>query len=146
MSSYDKIIDNLLDDNINLMVNINNTLEDSDIKLENIENNNYYISLYNLKNWNILNRISNIWNRFIYYKEEEIKEKEIIMKKIGPKDFVNIDINSEGELNKIDYLKKYSNKISNKIDTQNNILKNLTPKLEDTNNKLKLNNSFIKKL
>tara|TARA_Y100000741_G_C17978286_1_gene446816 strand:+ start:55 stop:495 length:441 start_codon:yes stop_codon:yes gene_type:complete len=146
MSSYDKIIDNLLDDNINLMTNINNTLEESDKKLENIENNNYYISLYNLKNWNILNRISNIWNRFIYYKEEEIKEKEIIMKKIGPKDFVNIDINSNVEQDKISCLKKYSNKISNKIDTQNNILKTLAPKLDDTNNKLKLNNSFIKNL
>ena len=97
MSSYNEIIDNLLDDNINLMTNINNTLEESDKKLENIENNNYYISLYNLKNWNILNRISNIWNRFIYFKEDNIEEKEIIMKKIDTNDFVNNISNNEDD-------------------------------------------------
>ena len=86
------------------MTNINNTLEESDKKLENIENNNYYISLYNLKNWNILNRISNIWNRFIYFKVDNIEEKEIIMKKIDTNDFINNNSNNEDD--KINCLKK----------------------------------------
>lgn len=148
MSEFDDIIDNLLDENINLMANINYTLEEGDKKLENIESKNYYISLYNLKNWNILNRISNIWNRFFYYKEED---KEIQMRKLTQEDFINDNSeinNSNDDLkqNKINHLKYYSNRISDTIDNQNKILKDLSPKIEDSNNKLKINNMFINKI
>ena len=166
MTVFDKIIDNLLDENIDLMININNTLDESDKKLESIENNNSIISIYNLKNWNILNRISNIWNRFIFYKETDI-DKIIQMKEIKPEElndniYIKEETLKENEISrtselcennisnidndKINYLKYYSKRITNKLDEQKNILEKLTPNIEDTNLKLNINNSFIKKL
>lgn len=166
MTVFDKIIDNLLDENIDLMININNTLDESDKKLESIENNNSIISIYNLKNWNILNRISNIWNRFIFYKETDI-DKIIQMKEIEPEElndniYIKEETLKENEISrtselcennisnidndKINHLKYYSKRITNKLDEQKNILEKLTPNIEDTNFKLNINNSFIKKL
>lgn len=156
MALNDEKIDNLLDENIDLMININNCLEESDKKLDSIDESNSIISSYNLKNWNILNRISNIWNRFFYYKEKELKlkNKPIQMHKINTNNLsFSIDkeksleySNESINLNKINYLNYYSKKVSKKIDEQNNFLKKITPKIEDTKNKLKINNSFIKKL
>jgi len=154
MSLADKKIEKLLDENIDLMININNCLEESDKKLDSIDESNSIISSYNLKNWNILNRISNIWNRFFYYKENDLElknEKPIQMKTINnietDKLFEkSIENPKEINLNKANYLNYYSKKVSKKIDEQNNFLKKITPKIEDTKKKMNTNISFIKKL
>lgn len=129
-------IENLLDDNINLMNDIVLTLSKNDNSIDNIENNNDYISQYNLKNWNILNRISNIWNRFFIPKEKDI---EIICQMKDIENYENFD-------NKYEHLKYYSNTISKKIDEQNKKLKNISTNIDKNNNNLQKNNIIINKL